>query len=530
MNRASLILQSVTDRLNARKLPLRLERIVVAFSLALYAALLIYLIPRHAPWADEAQAWELAASLSLKSLFGTYIHYECSPGLWHFLLWLLDRLHVTYYGMRWFVAVVALVSMVILVLKAPFPLAVRILLPFTFFFAFQYAVVARSYVLIPAILFALASIWPARRKHPIALSFLLGLLANVTLHGSAVAMALGLVLAIEWYSIQSLEQQHWRRWLASAALFAGMLGFALWCLVPAPDAGWWVLARKMPYSIATGGGGNHHWIKTLPFYVKVVLSTWIRFVYVLRYGLTSNLSLGIMAWVLLVWRLGRQHRLRYILPAIFPGIVCMYSYYNFYHAGLLWAIFLFVWWVTWPANKTEFWKENLIEISLLLAVVLCIANQLVWTVNAVRWGASMPYSASQDGATIVQRYLMQGNRVDIAVPDKAEDEESLPYFITGVEPYFMTEPINNKIHRFWFWGGDDDVRARYLADSDHHAAVVVVEETAGDHGAEIEERRLEALGYKRANSVCGQTYYPDQSAPVICEAFYQPFGSQGHNQ
>jgi hypothetical protein len=57
------------------------EKGAVGFALALYAGLLAYMIPRHEPWADEAQAWELAQSLSLKSLFGTYIHYEGSPGL-----------------------------------------------------------------------------------------------------------------------------------------------------------------------------------------------------------------------------------------------------------------------------------------------------------------------------------------------------------------------------------------------------------------------------------------------------------------
>src|ERR1700730_17696733 len=71
------------------------EKGAVALALALYAGSLAYMIPRHEPWADEAQAWELAQSLSLKSLFGTYIHYEGSPGLWHALLWLLSRLGAT---------------------------------------------------------------------------------------------------------------------------------------------------------------------------------------------------------------------------------------------------------------------------------------------------------------------------------------------------------------------------------------------------------------------------------------------------
>ena len=31
--------------------------------------------------------------------------------------------------------------------------------------------------------------------------------------------------------------------------------------------------------------------------------------------------------------------------------------------------------------------------------------------------------------------------------------------------------------RFWFWGWDDEMRARYLLDTENRSAVVVVEET-----------------------------------------------------
>ena len=206
MSLSSLTVHRMRDRLKARKLSPSIEKTLVTLTLAPYAALLAYVIPRHEPWADEAQAWELAKSLSLKSLFGTYIHYECSPGLWHFLLWMLARLHMTYYGMHWFTAAIALISMAILLLSAPFPLFVRLLLPFTYFFAFQYAVVARSYTLFPAILFAIAYVWPRRREHPIALGCLLGCLANVALHGTVVAIGLGLILLVEWHGTWKVKR------------------------------------------------------------------------------------------------------------------------------------------------------------------------------------------------------------------------------------------------------------------------------------------------------------------------------------
>src|SRR4051812_33338704 len=79
-------------------------------SLSLYAALVAFAIPYHEPFVDEAQSWQLARSLSLYDLFHTYLRYEGSPGLWHFLLWILIRLRVTYSTIHWICGAIGLVA------------------------------------------------------------------------------------------------------------------------------------------------------------------------------------------------------------------------------------------------------------------------------------------------------------------------------------------------------------------------------------------------------------------------------------
>ena len=109
-----------------------------------YAAFLAYQIPRHEPWADEAQAWQLARSVPVSQLFSHYLRYEGSPGLWHLLLAGLSKVHISYAGMHWFAGAIAIAGVALLIFLAPFPLTIRLTLPFTFYLAFQYAVVARS--------------------------------------------------------------------------------------------------------------------------------------------------------------------------------------------------------------------------------------------------------------------------------------------------------------------------------------------------------------------------------------------------
>jgi hypothetical protein len=163
-------------------------------TLALYAIVVACAIPYHEPWADEAQAWQIARSLSLTDLFLKYVRYEGSPGLWHFLLWILNRVHVSYSGMHWVAGAIAVAGVSILVLRSPFPRYLKLSLPFTYFLLFQYAVVARSYVLVPLMLFMIASRW---KKSPVGIALLLGLLANVALHATVISGGLAIVYAME---------------------------------------------------------------------------------------------------------------------------------------------------------------------------------------------------------------------------------------------------------------------------------------------------------------------------------------------
>ena len=49
----------------------------------------------HEPWFDEAQAWQIARSASLREILFEIPHYEGHPQLWHLiLLWAVIRLDV----------------------------------------------------------------------------------------------------------------------------------------------------------------------------------------------------------------------------------------------------------------------------------------------------------------------------------------------------------------------------------------------------------------------------------------------------
>ena len=253
-------------------------------TLVLYAGVVAFAIPYHEPWANGAQAWQLARSLPLVDLFQKYIRYEGSPGLWHFLLWILSRVQVSYGGMHWICGGIAVAAISIFVLKSPFPRYLKLSLPFTCFLLFQYAVVARSYVLAPWLLFMTASRW---KRNPAAVALFLGLLANVALHAAVISGGLAIVYATERIrDIDSKEPGQRRRLLFNAALLFCFYAFAIWTAWPAHDL---VLVRGQRHSflafalVSLVWGVCQPWILSIPFWIAIAMCLFARrrFIYLL---------------------------------------------------------------------------------------------------------------------------------------------------------------------------------------------------------------------------------------------------------
>ena len=160
-----------------------------------YCVMLALVVPWHEPWSDEAQAWLLARDLSLPQLVFHQLRYESHPALWYLILWLPAHLHLPYAAMAWIAAAIAAAGIYVLLRFAPFPFYLRAALPFTFFLAYQYAVVARSYGLFPLLCFLIAHVYRASPPRPLQMAVLLALLANVSIHGTLVACAFAAVYA-----------------------------------------------------------------------------------------------------------------------------------------------------------------------------------------------------------------------------------------------------------------------------------------------------------------------------------------------
>jgi hypothetical protein len=485
-------LQRVRDELPARW-P---EWCAVSF----YAVLVALAIPLHEPWVDEAQAWQLTRTLSLTALFKTYIRYEGSPGLWHFLLWALNRAHVGYTGLHWICGLIALAAASLLVFASPLPRSLRLTLPFTFFLLFQYAVVARSYVLVPLFLFIVAYCW--KRNH-LVVAVVLGLLANTALHAAVISGGLAVVYSIEQLRNGSFKNSVRRRKLLLCALIViAFYAFAIWTAWPPHDL---ALARVRGESRS-------------PFVQAVVSLVW---------GMCEPWGLSIPFWIVIAaWFVSRR-KLLYLLPVLFFAMFSAEVYANWWHVGLLVPLLVCLLWITWPepgAGASP--RASRLETIGRFAMILMIATQLLWSGYALFYDRYHPYSGDRAAAEYLQPFVRDGAKIAVTFID---DEGNHAFDGVGIQPYFDKDIYVNQANSFWWWSDLDTTEDRFNQILPSHPTLVLVEVRykSGVDRIDLNQPKYESVekaGYRFVHAYCGT--FPERFQLVLsnCHVIFEYAG------
>lgn len=497
-------------------------------TLCLYAGLLAWAIPHHEPWADEAQAWQIARTLPLGQIFHL-LSYEGHPGLWYLWLRVLSRLHVSYAGMRYFAAAVAFLGVAVLVTTSPFPRFIKLLLPFTFYLAFQYAIVARSYVLVPLLLFVCAYLWPQRLQRPLSIALCLGLLANVALHGAVISGGVAVVYTIDlWLGRREHNVGvHRVRLYSAGALLLVLYGTCIWVALPAKDtsgAGFVVRPKlaqsepieaqqsQLPPRFPPAEPENRSSIQWLAWKVEARLAE-------LTEGLIQPFWLGCLFWVLLAWKLFRTRKLHYLIPAVFL-VVLSHVYAFFWHTGLMLPCVIALLWMTWPTEQLRFRKLSLYEQLPLLMLLLIAAEQISWAEFAFQFDHGHDYGSGAATAAFLKPYVMSKARIV---------EIGNDFLSVGVQPYFDHNVFLNQPYPYYWWSTRNPGKVRYKELLRESPEIVVVEwrfrdfPTSATIAALPLVKQLSGLGYRNTHSFCGGLVRPGRAIMEWdCDLIYQP--------
>jgi hypothetical protein len=339
--------------------------------LVLYASLLALVISRHEPWFDEAQAWLLARDLSLGDLLFHRIRYEGTPALWHLLLMIPAKLGLPYFSLHIVSGTMAVISVYVFLRHSPFPLFFKITLPFTFFTFYQYAVIARSYCLIPLFLGFLAITYRRRHTHPWAFLFILIVFSHISLHTALLAGGFFVMTtgSIVWsWSKQTLAQR--QQFLKICSCFALNTLIIILIVAPPPD------------------------ITFSPITSFSSLRAFLNCASMLNQSIVTWLPASASLWLAFLYYFKRQQKLTiYLLPLGLVFLLVGFRYASPWHEGILVCWLLFVLWISLDSSANATLPA---VASLALAVmILCHLN---WTIKTATWDYQHTYSGSRAAA------------------------------------------------------------------------------------------------------------------------------------
>ncbi len=495
----------------------------------IYCAMLAIFVPFHEPWADEAQAWLLSRDLSLSSLVFHALRHEAHPALWYVLLWITTHLHAGYASLGWLSAAIAAAGIWVLLRFAPFPFYIRALLPFTFFLGYQYSIVARSYVLFPLLGFLAAHLYRDRKLRPIAMAIILGLLANVSLHGTIIALAIAALYAgrIRALRTQSATAVPARQIWTGGAIFAGSVLLVAVCLWPTVGA----LPRFGPtlnriidrMSISEPSATQQQISPPLTGNLADPVSVppaalppkqeqdaeasgtsipgagrLAKLTHVLTYAFASSWLVAALFQVLVLAYLFQRGQIELALPVVLLAIFLAFVHSSLWHLGLLWIAVLMALWMAWDESVAVTSPDLQNGVAVFLAVICAL--QLPWTFRAFAYDARYP-TAPHKAMAAYLRTLPPGSRI-------AGFGMS-----TGVQPYFAHNIFFNQPQTFGYLGRDrpaPTIEQAVAANPDYIVA---------DPNQEAEVKQA---GFREVREFCGALYFPNEPFYPACLIAFEP--------
>lgn len=200
----------------------------------LYAALSLWVMWHHELWADELHSWNIAReSNSLIELVHN-MRYEGHPAGWLALLWAIARFTHDPFAMQMAQWLIAVLVVYLVLFHSRMPLLMKALVPFGYYFLFEYAILSRNYGLGVLLAFLLCIVLRKEFRYKYLCYYtLLFLLSNVHL------LTLLLAGSLHLYFLLSLAEQGKKKsGLLVHVLLAGIVFLpAAWCIAAPSGSG-----------------------------------------------------------------------------------------------------------------------------------------------------------------------------------------------------------------------------------------------------------------------------------------------------
>lgn len=305
----------------------------------------------HEPWFDEAQAWAIAKSGTIKEILFEIPHNEGHPPLWDLLLLPFAKLGAPYELSLAIVNIFFITLAVsVLLFKSPFPKIVRCLLPFNFFLFYQFGVISRPYCILVLAMFLAAACHKNRNEHPVKYLLCLALMCSVHTFGIIIAGG----FCIVW--LGEIFGQHYKNATLAKVftdkrcwLMLALLLFVVLILIEIfPSENTYVDGKATSKEI-------FHFSFTLTQFLWLFLilteATVGQMPQTLStsYDTTSLITLSIVAVIIFILAVSifysNKKLLNFLVPYLIFSLFCTLVYFSPHHMGIITALLIYEFWI-----------------------------------------------------------------------------------------------------------------------------------------------------------------------------------------
>lgn len=198
----------------------------------IYLVLNLWMVTYHEPWRDEAEPWLIAQDAQGMEFFHA-TRYEEHPWLWYFLLRPLAQSGLPYVSQSIFHIILAFSAILIFWLRAPFHRIIKLGLMFSYYFMYQYSLIARHYVLGILCMFLAAWFYSTRHTQPLRYGCVLFLMFCSSFLCLPLGLGLVLLYAYELWSQQETRSK--RNFISLTWMSLGLMGALYLVLNVPPD-------------------------------------------------------------------------------------------------------------------------------------------------------------------------------------------------------------------------------------------------------------------------------------------------------
>lgn len=371
-------------------------RFVWVLTLA-YVAVTAFVAMHHEPWRDEADPWLYVRDANLFTILAR-TRYAGLPALWFLCLTPLAKLGLPYASQKVLHLLVAAAAVAVFAAYAPLTRLTKALVAASYYFAYEYAIIVRSYALTVLLTFIAAAMYPRRRERPIAFAIVLFLLFNVNAQGFVIAGTFAALFVLDqsiWASFRSRDR---KPLLAVLIMSVGAVVSFLQVRTP-PDPSRIALQHVF-------NRGAFQWVVSNAFLPAVP------FAGAFIIGLLVLIAVTIAIWpardaVVMLW-----------LPI--TGLSIVYTYIwlgGLRHAGFFLLLVLVATWIAAPRVQRPLAAAVLLNVTLLVADVAALRYALLDT--------AADFSGAQEMAVFIRDHHLES--AAIAAHNLTQCEALLPY-------------------------------------------------------------------------------------------------------